>query len=122
MHNLLFHQRSTKKIAGFHPYLQKSYHVGRFLTFKLKDRCHDHNHRIVCSNDLILCKSVLLGMTNNVSKESFHFIYMKNSFSFSWVVKMSFFVKQLPKFTMITGAKQCLKILDHLDFKVHHLV
>jgi hypothetical protein len=122
MHNLLFYQRSIKKFSRFHPYLQKSYHVQTFLTFKLNDQCHDHNHGIVYSNDLVLCKSVRLGMTNNVAEESFHFLYTKNSFSIFWVAKMSAFVKQLPKFTMITGATLCLKILYHLGFKVHHLV
>jgi hypothetical protein len=80
MHKLLFYQRSTESFTRFHPYLQKSYHIRRFLSFKLNDRCHGHNHGIVCSNDPILCKSVRLGMTNNVAEGSFQFLCTKKSF------------------------------------------
>jgi hypothetical protein len=52
-----------------------------FLLFFLPNyQCYGHNHGIVCSNDPILCKSVRLGMTNNVAEGSFHFFCTKNSF------------------------------------------
>jgi hypothetical protein len=97
--------------------------VQRLLTFKLNDRCHGHNHGIVCSNNSIFCKIVRLGMTNNVDEGSFHFICTKKSFFlFSESHKSMLFVKELPKFNLKIGPKQFPKILYHLGFTIQHLV
>jgi hypothetical protein len=101
---------------------KQSYHVWRFLTFKSNYQCYGHNYDIVCSNDPILCKSVRLGMTNNVAEGSFHFFYTKNSFFNFWATQINFLVKELPKFNLKIGPKQSQKILEHLGFKIQHLV
>ena len=44
-----------------------SYHVWRSMGFKPNDQSYGHIHGIVCSNDLILCTRVHIGMANNVS-------------------------------------------------------
>ena len=67
------------------------YHVRRFMAFKLNDQPYGHIHGIVCSNDLILCKRMHLGIPNNVDKGSFHFLCTENSFSIFRVPEMSFF-------------------------------
>jgi hypothetical protein len=101
---------------------KQSYHVWRFLTFKSNYQCYSHNHDIVCSNDPILCKSVRLGMTNNVAEGSFHFFCTKNSIFIFWVTQIDVLVKELPKFNLKIGPKQSQKILEHLRFKIQHLV
>jgi hypothetical protein len=80
------------------------------------------NHDIVCSNDPILCKSVRLGMANNVAEGSFHFFCTKNSFFILCVTQIDVLVKELPKFNLKIGPKQSQKILEHLGFKIQHLV
>ena len=46
---------------------ETSYHVWRSMAFKPNDQSHGHIHGIVCSNDLILCTMVHIGMANNVA-------------------------------------------------------
>jgi hypothetical protein len=58
-------------------------HVQSFMAFKPDELGHDPNHRIVCSNDPILCTYVHIGMANKVYIGSFHFLCIKNQFPFS---------------------------------------
>jgi hypothetical protein len=61
-----------------------TYHVRSFMAFKRDELGHDPNHRIVCSNDPILCTCVHIGMANKVHIGSFHFLCIKkNQFLFS---------------------------------------
>jgi hypothetical protein len=60
-----------------------TYYVRSFMAFKPHELGHDPNHRIVCSNDPILCTYVNIGMANKVPIESFHFLCIKNQFPFS---------------------------------------
>ena len=46
---------------------ETSYHVWRSMAFKPNDQSYGHIHGIVCSNDLILCTRVHIGMANNVA-------------------------------------------------------
>ena len=46
---------------------ETSYHVWSSMVFKPNDQSYGHIHDIVCSNDLILCTRVHLGMADNVS-------------------------------------------------------
>ena len=48
-------------------FLETSYHVWRSMAFKPNDQSYGHIPDIVCSNDLILCARVHLGMADNVS-------------------------------------------------------
>ena len=41
---------------------ETSYHVWRSMAFKPNDQSYGHIHGIVCSNDLILCTWVHLGI------------------------------------------------------------
>jgi hypothetical protein len=91
-------------------------------TFKRNYQCYSHNHGIVYSNDHILCKCVRLRMTNNVPEGSFYFFCTKNLFFIFWVTQIGVFVKELPKFNFKIGPKQSQKILEHLGFKIQHLV
>ena len=61
------------------------------MAFKPNDQSYGHIHGIVCSNDLILCTSVHLGITNNVAYGSFQFLCTENSFSIFRVPEMSLF-------------------------------
>jgi hypothetical protein len=53
------------------------------MVFKLDELGHDPNHGIVCSNDPILFTCICIGMANKVHIGSFHFLCIKNKFSFS---------------------------------------
>jgi hypothetical protein len=75
---------------------EMSYHAWRFFTFKPNDQSYGHIHRIVCSNDLILCTRVHIGMANNVAYVCFYFLWTEISFSIFRVPKIRFFVKGLP--------------------------
>ena len=99
-----------------------SYHVWSFMAFKPNDQCYGHIHGIVCSNDLILCRRVHLGMANNVAKGSFHFLWTKKVIFILWVPKMSFFVKKLPNICCKTTPQHFSKILDHLSCTNHQMV
>ena len=68
-----------------------SYHVWRFMDFNPNAQSHGHIHGIVCSNDIILCTRVHLGIPNNVANGSFHFLCTENSFSIFRVLEMRFF-------------------------------
>ena len=57
---------------------EMSYHVWRFMGFKANDQWYGHIHGIVCSNDIILCTRVHIGMANKFSKWSYHFLCTKN--------------------------------------------
>jgi hypothetical protein len=61
-------------------------------------------------------------MTNNVAEGSFHFFFTKNSFFIFWVTQIDVLVKELPKFNFKIRPKQSQKILEHLGFKIQHLV
>jgi hypothetical protein len=73
-----------------------TYHVRSFMAFKPDELGHDPNHRIVCSDDPILCTCVHIGMENKVHIGSFHFLCIKNQFPFL-SVKIGFFVKKVLK-------------------------
>ena len=87
------------------------YHVWRFMAFKSNDQSYGHIHGIVCSNDLILCTRVHLGIPNNVNKGSFHFLCTEIHFPFSECPKWVFFVKDLPNNCCKNGPNQFYKIL-----------
>ena len=70
---------------------EMSYHVWRFMDFNPNAQSHGHIHGIVCSNDLILCTMVHLGIPNNVAKGSFNFLCTENLFSIFRVPEMRFF-------------------------------
>jgi hypothetical protein len=61
-------------------------------------------------------------MTNNVAEGSFHSFCTKNSFFIFPVTQIDVLVKELPKFNLKIGPKQSQKILEHLGFKIQHLV
>jgi hypothetical protein len=60
-----------------------TYHVRIFMDFKPNELGHDLNHGIVFSNNPILCTCVHIGIANKVHIGSFHFLCIKNQFSFS---------------------------------------
>jgi hypothetical protein len=68
-----------------------TYHVRSFMAFKPDELGHDPNHRIVFSNDPILCTCVHIGMANKIHIGSFHFLYKKINFHFLSVSKLGFF-------------------------------
>ena len=70
---------------------ETSYHAWRCMAFKPNDQSYGHIHGIVCSNDLILCTSVHLGIPNNVVEGIFHFLCTENSFSIFRVLELSSF-------------------------------
>ena len=84
------------------------------MAFKPNDQSYGHIHGIVCSNDLILCTRVHLGIPNNVAEGSFHFLCTENSFLFSECPKGGFFVKELPNNCCKNGPNQFYKILGHI--------
>ena len=85
------------------------------MAFKPNDQSYGHIHGIVCSNDLILCTRVHIGMANNVAKGSIHFRWTKKPFSIFRVPEMSlFFVKDLPYICCKIGPNQFSKILGHI--------
>ena len=46
---------------------ETSYHMWRSMAFKPNDQSYGHIQGIVCSNELILCTMVHLGIPNNVA-------------------------------------------------------
>ena len=84
------------------------------MAFKPNDQTYGHIHGIVCSNDLILCTRVHIGMANNVAQGSFHFRWTKNPFSIFQVSEISFFVKDLPNICCKIVPNQFSKILGHI--------
>jgi hypothetical protein len=74
-----------------------TYHVRSFMAFKPDKLGHDPNHRIVCSNDPILCTCVHIGMANKVHIGIFHFLCIKNQFPFSKCQNWVFCVKEVLK-------------------------
>jgi hypothetical protein len=100
-------------------FTKQSYHERRFMTFNPNDQCHENEHNIVCSNDTIFRIIVRLGMANNIVEGSFHFLWMKNSFSNFRVPYIVFFVKQPPKLTLRIGPTQSWKIIDHFQCTFH---
>ena len=84
------------------------------MAFEPNDQCYGHIHGIVCSNDLVLCTRVHIGMENNVDLGSFHFHCTKEPFSLFQVPEMSFFVKDLPYICCKIGPNQFYKILGHI--------
>jgi hypothetical protein len=61
------------------------------MAFKPDELGHDLNHRIVCSNDPILCTCVHIGMANKVYIGSFHLLYIKKIYFHFLSVKIGFF-------------------------------
>jgi hypothetical protein len=98
---------------------QKSYHVRSFLTFKKNDESHGYIYVIVCLNDPILRKCVRPVIGKNVGIESFYCLCTKKSFHIFGVPKRVFFVKQLPRFTSMTGPTQTPKNVDHYICSIH---
>ena len=85
------------------------------MAFKPNDQTYGHIHGIVCSNYLVLCTRVHIGMENNVAKGSFHFLWTKKSFSIFRVPKMRFFcVKDLRNNCCEIGPNPFYKILGHI--------
>ena len=84
------------------------------MTFRANDEFYDLKHDIVCWNDLIFCKSVRLGMANNVAEKSFHLFRTKKIFFIFWVPKMGFFAKKLQNLCFKIGPHHLIKILDHI--------
>ena len=101
---------------------ETSYHVWRSMAFKLDDQSYGHIHGIVCSNDLILCTRVHLGIPNNVASGSFHFLCTENSFSIFQVPEMSFCVKDLPYICCKIGPNQFSKLLGHISCIIDQMV
>jgi hypothetical protein len=101
---------------------EMSYHVWRFMAFKPNNQSYGHIQSIVCSNDLILCTRVHVGMTNNVAKGSFHFICTKIWFSFFRVLEMGFFVNDLPNICCKIGTTHFYKILVHIQCTIDQMV
>ena len=60
------------------------------MAFKPNDQSYGHIHGIVCSNDLILCTRVHLGIPNNFPKGVFIFFSRKIHFPFSECPKWVF--------------------------------
>ena len=58
----LKYDNSFKKVFS-----ETSNHVWRSMAFKPNDQSYGHIHGIVCSNDLILCTRVHIGIANNVA-------------------------------------------------------
>jgi hypothetical protein len=58
-------------------------------------------------------QSVRLGMANNIVEEIFHFLCTKKLILHFMSEINGFFVKQLPKFTLVFVPTQSPKILDH---------
>ena len=104
---------------------ETSYHVWRSMAFKPNDQSYGNIHGIVSSNDLIICTSLHLRLANNIDKGSFYFFCMKKQFSIFLVLKISFFVKNLPnifckilpnKFSKILVNTQLTKLLGFKSF------
>ena len=84
------------------------------MAFKPNDQSYGHIHGIVCSNDLILCMRVHIGIPNNVDLGGFHFLCSKESFSIFRAPKRGFFVKDLPNVCCKIGPTQFSKIPGHV--------
>ena len=89
---------------------EMSYHLWRFMAFKPNDQSYGHIHGIVCSNDLILCTRVHLGIPNNVGV--LIFFARKIHFLFFECLKWGFFLKDLPYICCKIVPNQFSKILD----------
>jgi hypothetical protein len=100
-------------------FTKKSYLVRCSMAFKPKWASYGHNHGIVCSNDLILCTYVYLGMTNNIDLGSFNFCCTKKSFFIFLVQKLGFFVKCLPKICYKNWTTKFYKTLYHILCTIH---
>jgi hypothetical protein len=74
-----------------------------FKTFSNFQLILNYRCFIVCSNDLILCTCVHLGMANKVALGSINFLCTKNSFFIFLMLKMCYFVKRLPKISFKNG-------------------
>ena len=92
------------------------------MAFKPNDQSYGHIHGIVCSNDLILCTRVHLGISNNVAYGTFHFLFTENTFSIFRVPEMSFFVKDLPYICCKIGPNLFYKILGHIQCTIDEMV
>ena len=101
---------------------ETSYLVWRSMAFKPNDKSYGHIHGIVCSNDLILCTRVHIGMGNNVAPGSFHFRWMKKPFSIFRVPQRRFFVKDLPNNCCKIGPNHFSKILAHIYCTIDQMV
>jgi hypothetical protein len=84
------------------------------MGFRANNHCYGHVHGIVCYFFSKMGTHVHLRMANNVVQRSFQFYRVEKPFSIFGVPKLGFFVKQLPKLGLITGAHQFSKVLDHI--------
>ena len=84
------------------------------MAFKPNDQSYGHIHGIVCSNDLILCTRVHIGLQTMLPKEVFIFFGRKNHFPFFECLKGGFFVKDLPNNCCKIGPNIFSKILGHI--------
>ena len=94
----------------------------KIMAFKPNDQSRGHIHGIVCSNDLILCTRLHLGIPNNVPKEVFIFFARKIHFPFFRVPEMSFYLKDLPYICCKFGPNQFSKILGHIECTIDKMV
>jgi hypothetical protein len=93
----------------------------KFYGFQAKWASYGHNHGIVCSNDLILCTYVYLGMTNNFDLGSFNFRCTKKLFFIFLVQKLGFFVKCLPKICYKNWTTKFYQAVYHILCTIHQL-
>ena len=101
---------------------EMSYHVWRFMAFKSNDQSYGHIHGIVCSNDLILCTRVHIGIPNNVDLGSFHFHCTKESFFIFRVPEMRFFCGEPTNNYCKIGPNHFSKILGHVYCTIDQMV
>jgi hypothetical protein len=91
-----------------------SLNLFQFICKTKVDQCHVHNQ--------ILFKGLRLGMANNVTKETFHFFIQEILIFHFWVPKREFFVKEIPKTTLVITPTHFIKLLDHIISTIHLLV
>jgi hypothetical protein len=92
----------------------------KFHGFQVRWASYGYNHGIVCSNEPILCTCVHLGMAKKIALESINYICTKNSFFIFLMLKLSYFVKHLPKISLKNGPPQIQIILYHILCIIHH--
>ena len=101
---------------------EMSNHAWRFMAFKPNDQSYGHIHGIVCSNDLILCTRVHLGIPKMLPKGVFIFFGRKTNFSFSKCPAWVFSVKDLPYICCKMGPDHFYNILGHIYCSIDKMI